>query len=44
MPIREATIMAALEAHFPAKLLPVNLKAFEMGQQYYRQAACAEAI
>ena len=40
MPIREETIKAALEAHFPAKLLTVNLKAFEMGYRHCQQAVC----
>lgn len=38
VPIQEATIKAALETHFPAKLLAVNLKAFEMGYRHCRQA------
>jgi indolepyruvate ferredoxin oxidoreductase, beta subunit len=38
MPIREETIKAALETHFPAKLLAVNLKAFEMGYRHCQQA------
>ena len=40
MPIREETIKAALETHFPAKLLAVNLKAFDLGYRHCQQAVC----
>ena len=43
VPVREATVRTALEEHFPVRLLPVNLKAFELGHQACRQAACEES-
>ncbi len=39
LPIKIATIKEAIEARFPAKLAPVNIKAFDLGYEVCRQAA-----
>jgi indolepyruvate ferredoxin oxidoreductase beta subunit len=38
LPIKMATIKEAIQARFPAKVAPVNIKAFDLGYQAYRQA------
>jgi indolepyruvate ferredoxin oxidoreductase beta subunit len=38
LPIKVATIKAAVEERFPAKVAPVNMKAFDLGYEACRQA------
>jgi indolepyruvate ferredoxin oxidoreductase beta subunit len=38
LPIKIATIKETIQAHFPAKVAPVNLKAFDLGYEACRQA------
>jgi indolepyruvate ferredoxin oxidoreductase beta subunit len=38
LPIKVATIKAAVEERFPAKVVPVNIKAFDLGYEACRQA------
>jgi len=38
LPIKMATIKETIQAHFPAKVAPVNIKAFDLGYQACRQA------
>jgi len=38
LPIKTATIKEAIQAHFPAKVAPVNIKAFNLGYEACRQA------
>jgi len=38
LPIKMATIKETVESHFPAKLAPVNIKAFDLGYEACRQA------
>lgn len=38
LPIKTATVKQAIEERFPAKLTPLNLKAFDLGYQACRQA------
>ena len=38
LPIKMATIKETIQAHFPAKVAPVNIKAFDLGYQTCRQA------
>jgi indolepyruvate ferredoxin oxidoreductase beta subunit len=40
VPIREATIRATLGRHFPDKLVPVNVRAFELGYRHCQEATC----
>jgi indolepyruvate ferredoxin oxidoreductase beta subunit len=37
-PIKIATIKETIQAHFPAKVAPVNIKAFDLGYKACRQA------
>ena len=37
-PIKIATIKETIQAHFPAKVAPVNIKAFDLGYEACRQA------
>jgi indolepyruvate ferredoxin oxidoreductase beta subunit len=37
-PIKIATIKETVESHFPAKLAPVNIKAFDLGYEICQQA------
>jgi len=39
LPIKIATIKETVESHFPAKVAPVNIKAFDLGYEACRQAA-----
>jgi indolepyruvate ferredoxin oxidoreductase beta subunit len=39
LPIKIATIKETIEERFPAKLAPLNLKAFDLGYEVCRQAA-----
>lgn len=39
IPIRLETVKAEIQAHFSAKIVPVNMKAFDLGYQIYHQAA-----
>jgi len=39
LPLKMATIKEAIEARFPAKVAPVNIKAFDLGYQVCQQAA-----
>ncbi len=39
MPVKLETLKAIIQAHFPAKLAPVNMKAFDLGYH-----ACQQAI
>jgi indolepyruvate ferredoxin oxidoreductase beta subunit len=38
LPIKIATIKDTIQSHFPAKVAPVNLKAFDLGYEACRQA------
>ena len=38
LPLKVTTIKEAIEARFPAKVAPVNIKAFDLGYQLCRQA------
>jgi indolepyruvate ferredoxin oxidoreductase beta subunit len=38
LPVKMATIKETIQAHFPAKVAPVNTKAFDLGYQACRQA------
>jgi indolepyruvate ferredoxin oxidoreductase beta subunit len=38
IPMKTATIKEAIEARFPAKVAPVNIKAFDLGYEACRQA------
>jgi len=38
LPIKTATIKETIQAHFPAKVAPVNIKAFNLGYEACRQA------
>ena len=38
LPIKMATIKESIEARFPAKVAPVNIRAFELGYEACRQA------
>ena len=38
LPIKIATIKEAIQERFPAKVAPVNIKAFDLGYEAYRQA------
>jgi indolepyruvate ferredoxin oxidoreductase beta subunit len=38
LPLKVATIKEGIEARFPAKVAPVNLKAFDLGYEVCRQA------
>jgi len=38
LPIKTATIKETIQAHFPAKVAPVNIKAFDLGYEACRQA------
>jgi indolepyruvate ferredoxin oxidoreductase beta subunit len=38
LPIKMATIKETVESHFPAKLAPVNIKAFDLGYEACQQA------
>ena len=38
LPIKMATIKETVESRFPAKVAPVNIKAFDLGYEAYRQA------
>jgi len=38
LPIKIATIKETVESHFPAKLAPVNIKAFDLGYEACQQA------
>ena len=38
LPIKMATIKETIQAHFPAKVAPVNTKAFDLGYEACRQA------
>jgi len=38
LPIKIATIKETVESHFPAKVAPVNIKAFDLGYEACRQA------
>jgi Pyruvate/2-oxoacid:ferredoxin oxidoreductase gamma subunit len=38
LPIKVATIKESIEARFPAKAAPVNIKAFDLGYQTSQQA------
>jgi len=38
LPIKMATIKETVESHFPAKVAPVNIKAFDLGYEACRQA------
>ncbi|MAF85062.1 MAG: indolepyruvate ferredoxin oxidoreductase subunit beta [Dehalococcoidales bacterium] len=38
MPVKLETIKAVIQSHFPAKLAPVNIKAFDLGYQACQQA------
>lgn len=38
LPMKAETMKEALKAHFPAKLAPVNLKAFDLGYQKCRES------
>jgi indolepyruvate ferredoxin oxidoreductase beta subunit len=40
LPIKIATIKETIQAHFPAKVAPINIKAFDLGYQTCRQALC----
>jgi indolepyruvate ferredoxin oxidoreductase beta subunit len=40
LPIKIATIKETIQAHFPAKVAPVNIKAFDLGYQVCQQALC----
>ena len=37
MPVKLETIKAAIQAHFPARVAPVNIKAFDLGYQVCQQ-------
>jgi len=38
LPIKMATIKETVQSHFPAKVAPVNIKAFDLGYEACRQA------
>jgi indolepyruvate ferredoxin oxidoreductase beta subunit len=38
MPVKPETIKAAIQAHFPARVAPVNIKAFDLGYQVCQQS------
>jgi len=38
LPIKIATIKETIQARFPAKVAPVNIKAFDLGYEACRQA------
>ncbi len=38
IPIKLETLKAVLQSHFPTKLAPVNMKAFDLGYQACQQA------
>jgi len=38
LPIKTATIKETIQAHFPSKVAPVNIKAFNLGYEACRQA------
>ena len=38
LPIKMATIKETIQERFPAKVAPVNIKAFDLGYEAYRQA------
>jgi Pyruvate/2-oxoacid:ferredoxin oxidoreductase gamma subunit len=38
LPIKVSTIKEAIEERFPAKLAPVNMKAFDLGYESCRRA------
>ena len=38
LPIKMATIKETIQGHFPAKVAPVNIKAFDLGYEACRQA------
>lgn len=41
LPIKIETIKRTVEEHFPAKLIPVNIKAFDLGYRICREALSA---